>query len=209
VVRRSNKLDKVTYSDCWFYSEVIDIKYYFLERFGLKPKEVEDHVPTNEDGGVNSSRILKAQTEATNTGNNDLLVLADNVKKEIKRDIDLPNKGYIVNTGSGLKSSQMNTNEIGVSVSFITYCDYLKLPKGGYYNYDLRSINRYIRDELIQHHSVIKLIFKDSLIDPRYLSFLKLVFRINLILTFNALTYTDNLIETNSTYMVIYLLKIG
>jgi hypothetical protein len=93
------------------------------------------------------------------------------------------------------KASEYTGRGVRSEYKYVTYHDYLKIPNSVLFTYDLRSIGKYIIDELVHYHSVIKLVLMDSIISPKLINYIKLTFRINMIFAINAFAFTDNLIE--------------
>jgi hypothetical protein len=180
VIKKSNKLENVTYCDGYFYEGDIDPDYYFVKRFLPEAKDNDKDNVIPED--MNSSRQLKGAKGI-------ILVLADNISKENKPDIQLET---VTQEDTCKTEKCQNAKSL---YKYITYHDYDRISKRKLFICDQRSVFKYITDELIQQHSMIKIFLKDSLIDPRPISFLKLIYRVNLIFVLNALAYTDNLIE--------------
>jgi hypothetical protein len=163
----------------------MNAEYYFLERIG-KPKVTDKHYEAGD--GLSTSRELKVSTEA-NKGEG--MVLEENrFDKDKKNDVAIDNNLVRV------KEYKVENKSNGwTEYKYITYHDYTNIKEKEYLDYDLRTKKEYIRDEMIQHHTVIKLFFKDSVIDPRFISYLKFAFKTNLIFALNAMAFTDNLIE--------------
>jgi hypothetical protein len=206
LVRKIN-IEKATYYDGCFYNINIDIDYYFLERLGRKvPQDIQKNELTTNEANLNSSRGLKVNTEINKEG--DILVLAENntnvqgrpsqevvLQNNNNLTVDMPNtrrKSITVKTGG-------NRN-INTEYKSITNQDYQMIPKHALLQYDLRGYGKYVADELIEHHSVVKLILKNSFLDSKIISWLKLFYRINLVFGLNAFAFTDNLIEKRATY---------
>jgi hypothetical protein len=198
--------ERATYHDGCFYNDTIDLDYYFYDRLGLaKPDRFKDKgdnvnmgVTTNE-GDLNTSRILKVNTEPTKD-NGEVLTLVEN-----KTDIETPkakseevlqNDNYVDETRRKSTISAMSNVKTALTeYKGVTYNDYHMVPGSLVIEYDIRNSLQYFKEEVIRNHSVIKLITKHSYIDPRGFSLLKLYYRFNLIFAFNAFTLTDLLIE--------------
>jgi hypothetical protein len=192
VVRRVNKIDKVAYSDGCFYNTGIDPTYYFIDRL-LKGSKDGGDVITQNDENLNTSRYLKPQVDAKPVNaNENVLVLVEN--KAVDIGIAEQNKN---DSNKVLKQNNKHLDKKD-HYDFITYNDYTLIEKKFYFSYDLRNSSKYIEDELTLHHSVLKLFMKDSIIEPRLISFLQLIYRVNLVCLLNTITFTDNLIEMNA-----------
>jgi hypothetical protein len=212
ILTKKDKMERITYHDAVFCEDRIDLDFYFLERMGLKSNSTEGkNVGTSEN--VNSSRCLKSEQELAGEvkpTNNDILVLGVNrVESENKVNDIVLNNQFVNSQDERSKDNDTQSNKTNTVYKYITYHDYLKIPKSKLFTYDLRPTNKFISDELSQHHSVIKLILKDSLVEPRFISYLKLVYRLNLIFAINAFALTDNLIEkraSNPDRVTIYII---
>jgi hypothetical protein len=194
VIRLKNNLKRIIYNDGCFYNRDIDPEFYFFKRLGIvrPPKivqEEDDDADSDDDDGptepnLNSSRDLKQEVPQKD----EVLVLVDNkfINKDTGRDCDAPVNDFKV---------VLAKSEVTKGDEIVTYNDYFMLRSYSYFDYDLRGFRKYLKDELCYNHSIVKLFVKDSIIDPRHISFIKLVFRMNLTISLNAFTFMDNYIE--------------
>jgi hypothetical protein len=176
------------------------LDYYFYERLGIeKPEEFKkgenDKVGlTTNEADLNSSRVLKVNTVPEN---NDFLTLAEN---KIHNDSHKPQPDVVLQSGGGTddrrKSYHLSGNKTVVSeYKGVTYQDYSKVKGEALLQYDLRDFRKFVKDDILRNHSILKLFLKNSYLDPGLISLLKLYYRFNLIFTFNTFTLTDLLIE--------------
>jgi hypothetical protein len=135
-------------------------------------------------GNVNSSRCLGGDLDKKEVGDGNVIILRENI-------VDSMEKGKDAMNNNNVNDKQVPRFEY----KGITYLDYTKIPKAHLYTYDTRNFTKYLVDELVQNHSIIKLIFKDSICDPRIISFIRLFTKINNVFGLSAITFTDNLIE--------------
>jgi hypothetical protein len=77
----------------------------------------------------------------------------------------------------------------------ITIHDYESLSSAEKLRYDKRPFGTYIKDEIFRRHILVSLIMKTSILDPPIVRVVKLVYYFNIVLSFNALFYTDDYIE--------------
>jgi hypothetical protein len=163
----------------------MDPKIYFSNLSDRSKKT--DPEPHNADNNLNSSRELKLEAPTDN-----VLVLVENKKITPDNIID-------ITTENKQKHSREAVNDFMTKKDYIpTYHDYLKLKENSAY-YDKRTFIRYFFDEIIQNHSLVKLIFKHSILDPSLLSVIKLFFRLNLIFALNVLGFSESLIEQRAS----------
>jgi hypothetical protein len=73
--------------------------------------------------------------------------------------------------------------------------DYEELSPKELLKYDNRTTKAYLIDMLIVEHSILSLVFRKSLKDPLFLRVLMLVFSLSMQFAFNALVYTDDVID--------------
>jgi hypothetical protein len=178
------------------------LDYYFYERLGLeKPEEFKkcenDKIGlTTNEADLNSSRVLKVNTVPEN---NDVLTLAEN---KIHNDTSKPQPDVVLQSVSGtddrrksISSDIPGTKTVVSEYKRVTYQDYSKVKREVLLQYDLRDFRKFVKDDLIRNHSILKLLLKNSYLDPVRLNLLKLYYRFNLIFAFNAFTLTDLLIE--------------
>jgi hypothetical protein len=206
--RLKSNIETVTYYDGVFYDKSINPKYYFFERVGIdyeKLKEIggRKQYMTNEVN-LNSTRVLKDDPEDVNKPENvpkgNVLVLKEN--KDIKdiKDVeklapDVQNNYVKTESERGEETKKANTE-----YKYVTYNDFTMLPRNILYTYDIREFYKYFTDELTYHHSIAKVIWKDSFIETRLLSYIKLITRINITCAANAFTLTDSYIEERASY---------
>jgi hypothetical protein len=196
VIIRKSKIQRTTYSDGLFYKPNIDINYYFIKRLDLKPEKEEDDNEkdendiTNNEEAANTSKELNVETQEKRADQNNVLTLAENKRTKLE------NNGITDNCVIENNIENIQTNvSIDTQYKYVTYLDYSKIPKDVLFSYDKRAFLKYVGDELVQHHSLMKIFIKDSILDPGVISLLKLLFRINLIFSINAFTLTDDFIE--------------
>jgi hypothetical protein len=208
-------LDAITYNDGFFYDKEIDPNFYFIERLNQKTE------PTPEVNRVDkkesdTSRVLKnavsPSTERKNEEN--VLVLKENLEGENMPPPNNPNDIKLHNNFlNRTDETQSNNDEIVrnednqnkndnpqavFNYKKVTYNDYLLLYPTELFDYDKRKFGKYFWDELVQYHSIIRIIFKRSLLEPSYVISLKVTFKINLIFALNAISLTDDMIENRA-----------
>jgi hypothetical protein len=202
-LRKTNNIEKVTYHDGWFYQPPMDLDHYFFERLGMSKEKAADKELNNGGLNVNSSRCLKVESEPDRRPDENIIVLVDNINKESADKEDSITK----RNGKTEENIQHNQNivynsgsVIDMKYKYITYQDYLNIPSRERLQYDLRDFRKYVGDELIRNHSVIKLFTKDSLLDPISISFIKLIYKVNLVFGINAMVYSDSIIDRIAYY---------
>jgi hypothetical protein len=199
VILRKNRIDEVTYNDACFYKPDMDINYYFLKRLGMSDKRVvnanKDKTVTINEGNLNSSRGLKATEVNGDTKFNKVMILTENVFDKVDEHNEINN----IITVKGKETEDNVEQKADIGYKYITYHDYLQINVSDYLDYDTRSIGKYLGDELIHHHSLIKLLMKDSILDSKVIAYLKFVFKINFIFALNAMAFSDNLIEQRAS----------
>jgi hypothetical protein len=186
--KKKLNIDKITFHDGCFYEEGEDLDEYFSKRVE-QPK-----VHQCEGNNLNSSRNLKSDNDngpQKDTQAENVLILTANANKskQDQNEVDLNN----VNTNDK-ESGHPDT----VIYKKITYNDYSKIPPNKLVEYDKRGFVKYIKDELIHNHCIIKVFLKHSLIDTRLYASLQLILKVNLIFGLNALAITDNMIEARA-----------
>jgi hypothetical protein len=141
---------------------------------------------------LNSSREMKLEVP-TNRADNDILVLMENNNKNDENNII--NKTSENKDKSLIEEIDSLTN---LRYNKPTYHDYLRLDTEEAYH-DKRNFVQYVFDDIIQNHSIVKLIFKHSILDPNWLSLIKLFFRLNLIFAINAMGFSESVIEKRAS----------
>jgi hypothetical protein len=163
----------------------MDPDKYFLNR--NKKTDLEPQIVDNK---LNSSRVIKHDLPTQRT-DNEILFLVDNKKPQNNDIID-------TTTENQQKDLSRPIEELENISKKTTYSDYIRLNHK-FAQYDKRSLNQYFFDDLIQNHSLIKLIFKHSILDPNWLSTAKLFFRLNIIFAINAFALSNSLIEERAS----------
>jgi hypothetical protein len=79
--------------------------------------------------------------------------------------------------------------------SMISIPDYEELTPKELLKYDNRTTVRYFRDLLFVHHGVLSLVFRKSLKEPLFIRVWMFVFSLSMQFVFNALMYTDDVID--------------
>jgi hypothetical protein len=177
-------------------------------------------LPGNRD--INSSRPFNevpndnANIENNNDGGGNILVLKDNpaphiiengLEKDVEKGADEEpqiNNNYLDRTvGSENKEKDKRIekadNENVTEYKWITYHDYKTVVSERLFSYDNRRYLKYVKDELVQHHSLVKVILKRSLVEPYYIVTAKFLFKINIICFLNAICLIDSLIENRAS----------
>jgi hypothetical protein len=181
-------IDRVTFQDGCFYEEGGDLDDYFVKRVDTGNKVVQQGVSNNDN--LNSTRNLKNDIDYSpqrDTQVDNIMILTINANNKEKNEPvqDDPTK---------ITSDSLET----IKYKKITYNDYSKIPADRLVEYDKRSLIRYLNDELIHNHCVLKIFLKHSLLDTRLYTSLQLILKINLMFGLNALAITDNMIEARS-----------
>jgi hypothetical protein len=77
----------------------------------------------------------------------------------------------------------------------ISIPDYEELSPEMLLKHDNRTTMTYLKDMIVVEHSVLSLIFRKSLKDPLFLRMWMLVYSLSMQFAFNALVYTDDIID--------------
>jgi hypothetical protein len=188
----------VTYYDGVFYNKGVDPRYYFLERIGVEYKgnkgEGSDKEVNTNENNLNSTRVLKTDVEGNNEKGEHVFVLKENKERSKVADDVIIHKGVL-----SRKESETGKKVINSEYKGVTYHDYSMLPRKMILEHDKRGFSKYFIDELIYNNSVVKLIWKDTLIEKRIISYIKLITRINFTCALNAFTMTDDIIEERAS----------
>lgn len=101
-----------------------------------------------------------------------------------------------------LKESSSKVIDINYSKSQneITLRDYMELSAKESSIYDKRGFCRLLTDSFLLKNKLLNLFFKFSLIDPLWKRIIVFFSFVNFVFTFNALFFTDNLIEYRANY---------
>jgi hypothetical protein len=214
IVRKRNNIEKVTYHDGWFYEPPMDLNNYFFKRLGVSKEKAADKEINKKELEMNTSRGLKVESEPNRSPDDNIMVLVDNIGKgsaDGENTIAKSKIKPVENIQHGLDIVHNGGNTNNMKCDFITYQDFSNIPSTQRFEYDMRDFKKYVGDELIQHHSVFKLFVKDSFVDPTWLSFIKLVYKINLVFGINAMVYSDYIIDRRAYYIssVILFITIG
>jgi hypothetical protein len=79
--------------------------------------------------------------------------------------------------------------------NMISIPDYEELRPNELLKYDTRTTMAYLKDLLIVEHTILSLVFRKSLKDPLFIRVWMLVFCLSMQFAFNALVYTDAVID--------------
>jgi hypothetical protein len=205
-------LPKILYYDSSGYEPEIEIAEEYFDNPEMKHKE------KNNESQKETCRELKSDIVIENKK----LQLKEN-KKETEytkeSNIDQDNEGdgkneivmngenktvdktkIFVNNYTEVKPSDLKaTTDIPETISkTISLEDYEKLSPDELF-YDKRTFFATMKDELIQDHPFISLIFKRSLIDPSHIRLINFVFEINMQFAFSAMLFTDDYIAARIT----------
>jgi hypothetical protein len=193
-IKRNKNLDEITYNDAQFYDEKnLSPKDYFIDR-PKNSQKIELETSNNEHGEcVNSSRELNDEIKKNQHDNktNNILILKQNSNQTHEESPDIQCNNYINKDEVSNKVVKMDKDVYKKA----TYRDYLKIKKEIMFEYDKRNFKKYIRDEFVQSHSIVKLFLKHSLLEPTYIAAIKLVLKINFIFGLNTLALSDSYIE--------------
>jgi hypothetical protein len=89
--------------------------------------------------------------------------------------------------------------EEAIKNSLISVHDYDKLKAEEALKHDKRSFGRFFSDMISQHHTLLSIFMKLSIIDPVYIRIFKFFAICHMIYGFNAIMYTDDYIELLAT----------
>jgi hypothetical protein len=126
--------------------------------------------------------------------NNDILQLNEN-----KTDNDhTTNDVVMTNTCSGnTDGSKTQRVEISTQLSgnTVSIPDYEELTPKQLLKHDTRTTWAYLKDLIIVEHQVVSLVFRKSIKEPLFIRAWMLVFSLSMQFAFNALMYTDDVID--------------
>jgi hypothetical protein len=200
LLRKKRNIEAITYNDGCFYQGV-DPEYYFVLRLGDGGINLKDMKPSEKVvENLNSSRPLNNAAEKTDFGKTDILALAENPTTTDPNYV--MNNNFINKTMSFHEDGKEKVATESAAQEYknltkynkVTSADYLHLEADDAH-YDKRTFNKYVVDELMQSHNIIKLIFKRSLLEPAPLLALKLMLNITVTMGVNALLTSDASIE--------------
>jgi hypothetical protein len=208
IFRNKKDYQSITFHDGCFYNKNIDPEYYFTKRQFNRVTVRESNAGLNKEENCdpNTTRTLNGDVEMTHANNGkekaDIVVLRENNLKQDQVDNDIiVNNNYLNKTveNSPVEKELAAQQQVDVDLKYkdITYHDYTKLP--ALYNHlDQRVFSKYVKDELIQNHSVLRIIMKRSLLEPYYVNIAKLILKVNLIFGANAFCFADNFIDNRA-----------
>jgi hypothetical protein len=165
--------------------------------FNRKTQQVEIALNQNIDQ-INTSRELKVvEHQATNDNR---LILQDNavcseinIKNTDNNDVVIKNNNFL-NLSDDKQTS--NNNEQGQikQQNSITFPDYENLLFEEI-SCDNRTFTNHLKSEINNDHPILNIIFRRSLFNPHFTKILSLVLQLSLILAFNAVLFSDSLID--------------
>jgi hypothetical protein len=114
---------------------------------------------------------------------------------------------YLENTIDKDKESNNQSEEDNKAVDLnlpVTLKDYAFITEGERLKYDRRTFLEYIKDEIMTSHTLMSLFIKHSITDPLLMRCIKLSFMLNMMISFNAFFYTDEVIDINRASRQVY-----
>jgi hypothetical protein len=133
----------------------------------------------------------------------------EQIKEKVKQNIVITNLASNEASGnSQSKSFESKMRKYVLRPDEITLHDYEQLRPEDAILYDTRSFCKYYIDEVIQHHSLVSLFLKQSILDPSYMRVFKFVIICHYIYGFNAIFCTDDYIDLIALKGTVILLKL-
>jgi hypothetical protein len=211
-------LNKYIYNDCLVYDRTT---YYVEDYFNREPnRQINHHYPMDQFNNFNQSKVTDKEDSNEIKGDPLNIKRFDNApeandKQYIMklRDNSVMSKSvvaknnYLDNTLDKDKESNHQSEEDNKAVDLnlpITLKDYAFITEGERLKYDRRTFVEYIKDEIMTSHTLMSLFIKHSITDALLLRCIKLSFMLNMILSFNAFFYTDEVIDMNREYRQVY-----
>jgi hypothetical protein len=191
IKKKKLNIDKITYNDGLFYNDKNPDGYFLEKIYSENTVQSNSKREITFNDGPNSSRQLNNEKKV------DFMILNDNVvgcsaDKQVTTEVVMTNNFMNVDATKVVNSGDAANNKFVK----VTYNDYLKLLSNNQiFQYDLRPFKQFVNEELIQHHCIVKLFSKHSMLDPFIISFGRLLLKINIIFVINALALSDSLIE--------------
>jgi hypothetical protein len=215
-------LDNYIKQDCHIFErDKVSLGEHFLsEKHSIKPEGIKQ-LPNTEE--INTSQGLNDENIEDNKTKDkfEKLKLRDNVNSiENENEVNLTssilswkkeknttndnvniknNYVYDMNISREVKTDTKTKLASKKSQHIITMRDFNSLTLEERFTYDNRSIITYCKDSLIQHHSIISIIYKGSVVDPIFIRVAKLIFTLSLIFGINALLFTEYYIQLRAT----------
>jgi hypothetical protein len=165
--------------------------------FNRKTQKVEIALNQNIDQ-INTSRELKVvEQQATNDNR---LILQDNAvcsEKNIKNtdnnndDVAIKNNNFL---NLSIDKQTSNNEERLKQQNSITFPDYENLLFEEI-SCDNRTFTSHLNSQVNNDHPILNIVFRRSLFNPHFTKILILVLQLNLILAFNAVLFSDSLID--------------
>jgi hypothetical protein len=212
VFKNKKDYQSITYYDGCFFEKNTDAEYYFVKRLltntpiaresnvGLKKESNNDPNTTRE---LNNNEIEMANEENNEhkEKQDNIIVLKENDMQQEKLENEIiVNNNFLNKTVDKVPSEHeivAQQNDTELRYRGITYHDYAQLAIINNH-YDKRAFPRYVKDELIQNHSILRLVMKRSLVEPYYVNIVKLILKINLIFGANAICFIDSYIDSRA-----------
>jgi hypothetical protein len=177
-------LSKILYYDYNGYSGENPDVYFSTASFKVKPIDQPLTIETRTaNEGISTERQM--------VDDNILQLKENRDDSNTKHDVVI-NTDFNPNLTDGVVHNIKCDGKLGDMVSIP---DYEELHPKELLKYDSRTTMAYLRDMLIVEHSVLSLVFRKSLKDPLFIRVWMLVFYHSMQFAFNALVYTDAVID--------------
>jgi hypothetical protein len=169
--------------------EVLAIRRNSENKF-INPTELND---------INSSRELNTEREDKNINKADDLILDEN---KTDSNAPRPNEDIVLYNNFAKEEGtdqkvipENNSKEEVKKLNPITLRDYECLLSKDIHIYDLRPVSTVIKDQIYNHHRLLSVINKQSIMDPVIIRSTKLLFHTCSNFAFSALCFTDSYID--------------